>query len=92
MAASKIFWQTPTQLKGKLKEKVENSAERGILSKKLATIICDVPVEFHQEQYDLDIPDFEKVGEIFRRNMNSEDCMKICTEHFMSNQLISNQQ
>ena len=53
------------QLKGKLKEKVENSAERGILSKKLATIICDVPVEFHQEQYDLDIPDFEKVREIF---------------------------
>jgi DNA polymerase-1 len=54
-----------SQLKGKLKEKVENSEERGILSKKLATIICDVPVEFHQEQYDLDIPDFEKVREIF---------------------------
>jgi len=53
------------QLKGKLKEKVEASAERGILSKKLATIICDAPIEFHQEQYDLEIPDFEKVKEIF---------------------------
>ncbi|MDP9960699.1 DNA polymerase I [Chryseobacterium lathyri] len=53
------------QLKGKLKEKVEASAERGILSKKLATIICDAPVEFHQEQYDLDTPDFEKVKEVF---------------------------
>jgi DNA polymerase-1 len=53
------------KLKGKLKEKVEASAERGILSKKLATIICDVPVEFHQEQYDLDTPDFEKVKEVF---------------------------
>ncbi len=52
-------------LKGKLKEKVENSAERGILSKKLATIICDAPIEFHQEQYDLDTPDFEKVKEVF---------------------------
>lgn len=52
-------------LKGKLKEKVENSAERGILSKKLATIICDAPIEFHQEQYDLDEPDFEKVKEVF---------------------------
>lgn len=52
-------------LKGKLKEKVENSAERGILSKKLATIICDAPIEFHQEQYDLDMPDFEKVKEVF---------------------------
>lgn len=53
------------QLKGKLKEKVEASAERGILSKKLATIICDAPIEFHQEQYDLDTPDFEKVKEVF---------------------------
>lgn len=53
------------KLKGKLKEKVEASAERGILSKKLATIICDVPVEFHQEQYDLETPDFEKVKEVF---------------------------
>lgn len=53
------------ELKGKLKEKVEVSAERGILSKKLATIICDAPVEFHQEQYDLETPDFEKVKEVF---------------------------
>lgn len=53
------------QLKGKLKEKVEASAERGILSKKLATIICDAPIEFHQEQYDLETPDFDKVKEIF---------------------------
>lgn len=52
-------------LKGKLKEKVENSAERGLLSKKLATIICDAPVEFHQEQYDLETPDFEKVKVVF---------------------------
>lgn len=52
-------------LKGKLKEKVENSAERGLLSKKLATIICDVPIDFHQEQYDLDLPDFEKVRTVF---------------------------
>lgn len=53
------------QLKGKLKEKVEASAERGILSKKLATIICDAPVEFHQEEYDLETPDFDKVKEVF---------------------------
>ena len=53
------------QLKGKIKEKIEASAERGILSKKLATIICDAPVEFHQEQYDLETPDFTKVKEVF---------------------------
>lgn len=53
------------ELKGKLKEKIEATAERGLLSKKLATIICDVPIEFHQEQYDLETPDFEKIKEIF---------------------------
>lgn len=53
------------EIKGKLREKVEASAERGILSKKLATILCDAPIEFHQEQYDLETPDFEKVKEIF---------------------------
>lgn len=53
------------EIKGKLREKVEASAERGILSKKLATIICDAPVEFHQEQYDLETPDWEKAKEVF---------------------------
>ncbi len=53
------------EIKGKLREKVEASAERGILSKKLATIICDAPIEFHQEQYDLETPDWEKVKEVF---------------------------
>lgn len=53
------------QLKGKLKEKVENSAERGILSKKLATILCDAPIDFHQEEYLVEKPDFEQVKQIF---------------------------
>lgn len=53
------------QLKGKLKEKVEASAERGILSKKLATIICDAPIDFDEDKYDLEDPDFEKVREVF---------------------------
>ncbi len=53
------------ELKGKLREKIEASAELGILSKKLATIICDAPVEFEEEKYDLEIPDFEKVKEVF---------------------------
>lgn len=53
------------ELKGKLKEKVENSAQRGRLSKTLATIICDVPIDFDHEKYDLETPDFEKVREVF---------------------------
>ncbi len=53
------------QLKGKLKEKVEATAERGILSKKLATIICDVPIAFDEDQYDLEDPDYEKIRTVF---------------------------
>ncbi|RQP09540.1 MAG: DNA polymerase I [Chryseobacterium sp.] len=53
------------QLKGKLREKVENSAERGLLSKKLATICIDCPIEFKHEEYHLEKPDLEKVQEVF---------------------------
>ncbi len=53
------------ELKGKLREKVEASAERGLLSKKLATILCDAPIDFKEEDYDLETPDFEKLKEIF---------------------------
>ncbi len=36
-------------LKGKLKERVEQFGEQALLSKKLATIILDVPIEFNEE-------------------------------------------
>ncbi|MBC7864610.1 MAG: DNA polymerase I [Bacteroidia bacterium] len=38
------------KLKGKLKEKVENSREMAILSKKLATIILNVPIELNEHE------------------------------------------
>lgn len=53
------------ELKGKMKEKVEASKELGLLSKQLATIMLDVPVEFHEEDFELSQPDIEKVTEIF---------------------------
>jgi DNA polymerase-1 len=53
------------QLKGKMKEKVEANAELGLLSKKLARIMLDVPVQFDAKDFTLDDPDIEKVKEIF---------------------------
>jgi len=38
------------QLKGKLKENVDNNVEQALLSKQLATIILDVPVEFNEDE------------------------------------------
>ncbi|SDX71452.1 DNA polymerase I [Lutibacter oricola] len=54
------------ELKGKMKEKVEANKELGLLSKKLATIILDCPVEFHEQDFELNSPDFEKTNEIFK--------------------------
>lgn len=53
------------QLKGKMKEKVEANAELGLLSKKLATIMLDVPVTFNAKDFELEQPDIEKVKTIF---------------------------
>ncbi|MFY9242184.1 MAG: DNA polymerase I [Polaribacter sp.] len=53
------------ELKGKMKEKVEAAKELGLLSKKLATIMLDVPVTFDAKDFTLDQPDVEKVTEIF---------------------------
>ncbi|WP_289061496.1 DNA polymerase I [uncultured Zobellia sp.] len=53
------------QLKGKMKEKVEANKELGLLSKKLATICIDCDVTFNAEDYEMSVPDSEKVQEIF---------------------------
>ncbi|MCV6628681.1 MAG: DNA polymerase I [Flavobacteriaceae bacterium] len=53
------------ELKGKMKEKVEANAELGLLSKKLATIMLDVPVTFDEKDYELSEPDMEAVKSIF---------------------------
>ncbi|MDY2586280.1 DNA polymerase I [Winogradskyella aquimaris] len=54
------------ELKGKMKEKVEANAELGRLSKELARIMLDVPVEFDAKDFELDHPDIEKVKQIFQ--------------------------
>ncbi|MBU3026281.1 DNA polymerase I [Zobellia galactanivorans] len=53
------------KLKGKMKERVEANKELGLLSKKLATICTDCDVTFNAEDYELSVPDSEKVQEIF---------------------------
>jgi DNA polymerase-1 len=53
-------------LKGKMKENIEANKDLGILSKQLATILLDCPVEFHEEDFKLNHPDLEKTNEIFK--------------------------
>ncbi|MEO8934727.1 MAG: DNA polymerase I [Xanthomarina sp.] len=54
------------ELKGKMKEKIEASKELGMLSKKLATIMLDVPVEFNETDFEMSHPDMEAVTQIFQ--------------------------
>jgi DNA polymerase-1 len=53
------------QLKGKMKEKVEENAELGRLSRQLAEIKTDCDVKFHAEDYEMCPPDAEEVQKIF---------------------------
>ncbi|MEL1245667.1 DNA polymerase I [Flavobacterium sp. DGU11] len=53
------------ELKGKLRENIEANKDKGIMSKKLATIITDCNVTFNETDYELTKPDTEKVEAIF---------------------------
>jgi len=52
-------------LKGKMKENVENNVEQALMSKQLATIILDVPVEFDEKALVRDPINKEALKEIF---------------------------
>lgn len=53
------------KLKGKMKENVINFAEQGMLSKKLATIILDVPVELNEDDLKFRGPKMSALQTIF---------------------------
>ena len=53
-------------LKGKLKEKIEANKALGLLSKKLALIMLDVPVQFDANDYKLSDPNIPAVSELFQ--------------------------
>ncbi|GGE60138.1 DNA polymerase I [Pedobacter psychrotolerans] len=53
------------ELKGKQRENVENFAEQGLISKKLATIILDVPVELDEESLEICDPSRDLLEPLF---------------------------
>jgi DNA polymerase-1 len=52
-------------IKGALGEKIRNGKEMAVISKKLATIITNVPVSFHEEDYRLKEWNKEALVEVF---------------------------
>ncbi|MGB1247644.1 MAG: DNA polymerase I [Chitinophagales bacterium] len=53
------------KLKGKMKEKVAANVEQGLISKQLATIILDAPIELKCEDLIISEPNKEKLTELF---------------------------
>ena len=53
------------KLKGKMKDNIEANKEKGLLSKTLATILLDCPVQFNETDYELSTPDVDKTDALF---------------------------
>jgi DNA polymerase I len=60
-----VLLQNTDKLKGKQKENVENFAQQGLLSKELATINQNVPVEFVEEELRYDGPNEDVLKALF---------------------------
>ena len=63
-SVEEVFKHTD-QLKGKLKEIIENNRDKIELSKKLATIDVNVPVELNEKELEKEIPDPQKLKSLF---------------------------
>lgn len=53
------------KLKGKLKENLENFSDQAILSRELATIILDTPIELNESELVFQEPNFLKLKDLF---------------------------
>ncbi|MBO5956482.1 MAG: DNA polymerase I [Bacteroidales bacterium] len=53
------------KLKGKMRENVINFAQQGLMSKKLATIDTNVPINFDEEELKVKEPNMERLTELF---------------------------
>ncbi len=80
------MYENTDQLKGKLKEKVENNKESAFISKKLATIVLDAPVTFDAEKLKVEKYDREKLAEIFAELEFRGLRKRILGEEFNTNQ------
>ena len=59
------LYENLDDIKGKLKDKISSNKELGLLSKKLATIITDVPIKYSMEELKIGKSNSEKILSIF---------------------------
>ncbi len=59
------MYENAHEIKGKLGEKIRDNEEQAKLSKRLARIICDVPIDFDAEVFIHEEPNEEAIKELF---------------------------
>ena len=59
------LYENTHELKGKLKEKVEDNKEQAFMSRKLATILLDAPVDFDESSLITEEPNKDAIRKIF---------------------------
>lgn len=74
------------ELKGKLRENVEQFAEQGMVSKMLATITLDVPVDVSDDDLLMSEPDRNKLSDLFTELEFRSLGKRILGENFSVNQ------
>ena len=70
------------KIKGKLREKIEANKDLGLLSKKLARIILDVPVDFEKTKFKLENPNSDKLNKIFEE-LEFKELKKLLKNYFL---------
>jgi len=66
----------------RIREKIIENAEIAALSKKLATIKIDVPIEMNLEELKFEEPDYDKLLELFKKYEFNSLIKKIVTESY----------
>ncbi|MDX2003066.1 MAG: DNA polymerase I [Chitinophagales bacterium] len=59
------MYENLDQIQGKLKDKIAEGKEMAFISKKLATILCDAPVEVNEEELVISEPDRDALAALF---------------------------
>ncbi len=79
------------ELKGKQKENVINFAQQGLMSKQLATIMLDAPVEFDEKELELTEPNKDSIRELFSELEFRTLAQRILGEDIVIKQVVGGQ-
>jgi DNA polymerase-1 len=83
------LYENLDEQKGKLKENLENNREQAFLSKHLATILLDAPVDFDEEALIISDPDKDKLREIFTELEFRQLAQRVLGESIVLGQSVS---